>query len=254
MFLLVLLIAPLSGSPAWAGSSSALVGTWSGDFGGEPFQLILNADGTGQMDGPIRWEAKGNKLVIAEDDGSTEYTFALKGSKMTVSGGDLEAPLTLIRIGGAGKAAPPGVDAGAPPAAKAPAGREASRAAGKASGSAAQRFLAGHYWAFSGHSTGSGSYSREQRAALCSDGTFFMGSETGSSGGSGTAGVTHGDSGRWTAQGNEMRGTLTLTFSDGRREQIPYETSTNPKDRSGYGPAVIFDGTNYQRTGDGHCQ
>lgn len=226
-------------SEVLAGSNTALVGTWSGDFAGEPFQLILNADGTGQMDGPIQWQVQGNKLVIAEDDGSTAYNFSLKGSKLTVSGGDLEAPLLLTRTGGAGKAA-------APPVAQAP--------AGKASGSTAQRFLTGHYWAFSGHSTGSGSYSREQRAALCNDGTFYMGSETGSSGTSGTAGISNGDSGRWTAQGNEMRGTLTLSFADGRREQIPYETSTNPKDRSGYGPAVIFDGTNYQRTGDGNCR
>jgi hypothetical protein len=226
-------------SDAGAGQSSPLVGTWSGDFAGEPFQLILNADGTGQMDGPIQWQAQGNKLTITEDDGSTEYKFVLKGSKLTVSGGDLEAPLTLTRTGGAGKSA-------APPLAQAP--------AGKVQGSTAQRFLTGHYWAFSGHSTGSGSYSSERRAALCSDGTFYMGSETGSSGSSGSAGISNGDNGRWTAQGNEMRGTLTLNFSDGRREQIPYETSTNPKDRSGYGPAVIFDGTSYQRTGDGNCR
>lgn len=233
--LVCVMVAGVSG--ARAGQNSSLVGTWSGDFGGEPFQLILNADGSGEMDGPIKWQAQGNKLVITEDDGATMYNFALKGSKLTVSGGDLEAPLRLTRAGAAGKAAPP--------AAQAP--------AGKAPASTAQRFLTGHYWAFSGHSTGSGSYSREQRAALCSDGTFYMGSETGSSGASGSAGVSHGDSGRWTAQGDALRGTLTLMFTDGRREQIRYETSLNSKDRSGYGPAVIFDGTNYQRTGDGNC-
>jgi hypothetical protein len=209
------------GFPARAGSDASLVGTWSGDFGGEPFQLILNADGTGQMDGPIHWQAQGNRLVITEEDGATAYNFVLKGSKMTVSGGDLEAPLTLTRSGSGKAAEPP---------------------AGDASGSTAQRFLTGHYWTFSGHSTGSGSYSCEQRAALCSDGTFFMGSEPGTSG---TAGISHNDSGRWTAQGDELRGTLILMFNDGRREEIGYETSLNPKDRSGYGPAVIFDGTNY---------
>ncbi len=238
VFILLVCMVALQGFLARAGANSSLVGTWSGDFGGEPFQLILNADGTGKMDGPIHWQAQGNRLVITEEDGATAYNFVLKGSKMTVSGGDLEAPLNLTRSG-SGKAA-------GPPVAKDP--------AGKVSGSTAQRFLIGHYWAFSGHSTGSGSYSREQRAALCSDGTFFMGSETGSSGTSGTAGVSHGDSGRWTAQGDELRGTLTLMFNDGRREQIGYETSLNPKDRSGYGPAVIFDGTNYQRTGDGFCR
>lgn len=234
---LVCMIA-LGVSEARVGQNSSLVGTWSGELGGEPFQLILNADGTGQMDGPIQWQVQGNKLVISEDDGSTAYNFVLKGSKMTVSGGDLEAPLTLTRAGGSGKATAP--------SAQAP--------AGKASSSTAQRFLTGHYWAFSGHSTNSGSYSREQRAALCSDGTFFMNRETASSGSSGTAGIHGGDSGRWTAQGNEMRGTLTLSFANGQQEQIPYETSTNPKDRSGYGPAMIFDGTTFQRTGDGNCR
>jgi hypothetical protein len=237
ILILMIFMVALQEPSARAGSNSPVVGTWNGEFAGEPFQLILNADGTGQMDGPIQWQVQGNKLVITEDDGSMEYKFVLKGSKLIVSGGDLETQLTLTRAGGAGQSAPP--------AAQAP--------AGKASGSTAQRFLTGHYWAYSGHSTGSGSYSREQRAALCSDGTFYMGSETGSSGTSGTAGISNGDSGRWTAQGNEMRGTVTLKFNDGRQEQIPYETSTNPKDRSGYGPAVIFDGTNYQRTGDGNC-
>lgn len=239
-------IAALWAAPAQAGSNAALVGTWNGEFGGEPFHLILNADGTGEMDGPIRWLVQGNTLVIAGEDEETAYQFVLKGTKLTVSGGDLDAPLTLTRAGGAGKASPP--------AARAPVGRESPRARGKVAGSAAQRFLTGHYWAFSGHSTGSGSYAREQRAALCSDGTFYMGSETGSSGSSGTASISHGDSGRWTAQGDESHGTLTLIFDDGRREQIPYETSTNPKDRSGYGPAVIFDGTVFQRTGDGNCR
>ena len=106
-------------SGGMAGQNAALVGTWSGEFAGEPFQLILNADGTGQMDGPIQWQVQGSKLVIAEDDGSTEYKFVLKGSKLTVSGGDLEAPLTLTRAGGSGKATAPSVQA---PAGK-PAGR-----------------------------------------------------------------------------------------------------------------------------------
>ncbi len=236
--MLLLAISVLSlATPAWGGKNSALVGSWSGEFGGEPFQLILNADGTGQMDGPIQWEVEGDQLVITEDDGATEYKFVLKGSTLTVSGGDLEEPLTFTRIGGAGQASPP--------VAQAP--------ATKSRGSAAQ-FLAGQYWAFSGHSTNSGSYSREQRAALCSDGTFFMNRETASSGSSGTAGIHGGDSGRWTVQGNERRGTLTLSFTNGQQEQIPYETSTNPKDRSSYGPAVIFDGTVFQRTGDGLCR
>jgi hypothetical protein len=229
-------------SEVLAGQNSSLVGTWSGDFAGEPFQLILNVDGTGQMDGPIQWQAQGNKLTITEDDGATTYNFTLKGSKMTVSGGDLEAPLTLTRVGGSGKAAPPG----APPVAQAP--------AGKPSRGSAVQFLAGRYSAYSGHSTYSGSYSSEKRGALCSNGMFHLNSETSSSGSSGLAGVQGGDSGRWTAEGDESRGTLILQFGNGQQQRIPYVTSMNPKDRSYYGPAVTFDGTTYQRTGDGNCR
>ncbi|MSQ77868.1 MAG: hypothetical protein EXR97_05405 [Nitrospiraceae bacterium] len=225
-------------SEIWAGSNTALVGTWSGDFAGEPFQLILNADGTGQMDGPIQWQVQGNKLVIAEDDGSTEYKFVLKGSKLTISGGDMEAPLTLTRAGGSGKATAP--------SAQAP--------AGKASRGAAVQFLAGQYSAYSGHSTYSGSYSSEKRGALCSNGLFQLSSETSSSGSSGLAGVQGGNNGRWTAEGDELRGTLILQFSNGQQQRIPYAASMNPKDRSFYGPAVTFDGTTYQRTGDGNCR
>jgi len=239
VFAVPVFIVAFEGPPAWAGSNTALVGTWSGEFAGDPFQLILNADGTGQMDGPIQWQVRGKKLVITEDDGSTAYNFALKGSKMTVSGGDLEEPLTLTRIGGAGKPA-------SPPVAQAPAGKPSR-------GSSAQ-FLAGQYSAYSGHSTYSGSYSSEKRGALCSNGLFQLNSETSSSGSSGMAGVQGGNSGRWTAEGNELRGTLILQFSNGQQQRIPYETSMNPKDRSYYGPAVKFDGTLYQRTGDGSCR
>ncbi len=235
---LMLALSVLSVGLVWAGQNSPLVGTWNGDFAGEPFQLILNADGTGQMDGPIQWQAQGNKLTITEDDGSMEYKFVLKGSKLTVSGGDLEAPLTLTRIGGSGKAAPP--------VAQAP--------AGKPSHGSAVQFLAGRYSAYSGHSTYSGSYSSEKRGALCNNGMFQLSSETSSSGSSGLAGAQGGDSGRWTAEGDESRGTLILQFSNGQQQRIPYVTSMNPKDRSYYGPAVTFDGTTYQRTGDGNCR
>jgi hypothetical protein len=232
----VLLVA----GPAFAVEKSALVGTWTGGEPGAPIQLQLKADGTGVFaDSPLTWKLQGGKLVITEEGETTLYEFTLKGSTLTVSGGDLDEPMVFARGGAAPKST-------APPAAQAPAGNSPR-------GSAAQ-FLAGQYSAYSGHSTYSGSYSSEKRGALCSNGTFHLNSETSSSGSSGIAGVHGGDSGRWTAEGDEMRGTLILQFADGRQQRIPYETSMNPKDRSYYGPAVIFDGTNYQRTGDGNCR
>lgn len=119
---------------------------------------------------------------------------------------------------------------------------------------AAQEFLAGRYWAFSGSSGNSGSYSSEARIALCADGTFRSGSETASSGSAGIAGVQRGAGGRWSAEGDELQGTVTVTYADGRSERYPYVASSDPRDRSAYGPAVSFGGRKYQRSGDGACR
>jgi len=380
-------------SDAGAGQSSPLVGTWSGEFAGEPFQLILNADGTGQMDGPIQWQVQGNKLVITEDDGSTEYKFVLKGSKLTVSGGDLEAPLTLTR-GGAVPGAPeplaptqakssPEPVGKAPIPAKGPHFQQAQWGVsfttpsqwfvtdkqvallvasntepglmivrflrkttadklrtgyaeglseegvhlmpvsplqafpvGKLQGLAGElaglsnqgqrlkariigvptpfgdaavvlgvttedkyprlkattdalvaslgfaqpkatpvrELLAGRYEFYSGHSTYSGSYSRQAKLSLCANGAFYSNSESSSSGTGGLAGVHGGGGGTWAAEGDEFRGTAIVSYPNGQRETYEYVVSMDPKDRSGYGPAVSFGGTKYQRTGDGNCR
>ena len=99
---------------------------------------------------------------------------------------------------------------------------------------------------------------------LQADGTFIYGSE---SGGSGRLTNQYGDvtasygavgaqsrDGRWSATGNQQNGTLTLQYSDGSVVQVPYVVSQNPADRSGWGPAVSFDGILFQRTGDGVCR
>jgi hypothetical protein len=378
---------------AWAGSNAALVGTWSGDFAGEPFQMILNADGTGQMDGPIQWQVQGGKLVIAEADGATTYNFLLKGSKMTVSGGDLEAPLTLTRAGAASRAPEPpaskqtassselvsnvSAPASGPHYQQAQWGVSFSTPAqwfvtdkqvallmasntepglmivrflrkttadklrtgyaeglaedgvrlmpvsqlqtfpvGKLQGLAGElaglsnqgqrlkariigvptpfgdaavvlgvttedkyprlkattdalaaslgfaqpkatpvrELLAGRYEFFSGHSTYSGSYSRQAKLSLCANGAFYSNSETSSSGTGGLAGVHGGGGGTWTADGDEFHGTAIVTYPNGQRETYEYVVSMDPKDRSYYGPAVSFGGTKYQRTGDGNCR
>lgn len=389
---IVLAVCVLSlASQAGAASNAALVGTWSGEFAGEPFQLILNADGTGQMDGPIRWQVQGSKLVIAEADGTTAYNFVLKGSKLTVSGGDLEAPLTLARTGESSQApAPPASkparsspEPGSIAIAKGPQYQQAQWGvnfttpaqwfvtdkqvallvasntepglmvvrflrkttadklrtgyadgisedgirlmpvgqlqafpAGKLQGLAGElagqsnqgqrlkariigvptpfgdaavvlgvttedkyprlkattdalaaslgfvqpkvtpvrEFLAGRYEFFSGHSTYSGSYSRQAKLSLCASGAFYSNSETSSSGTGGLAGVHGGGGGTWTADGDEFHGTAIVTHPNGQRETYEYVVSTDPKDRSGYGPAVSFGGTKYQRTGDGNCR
>ncbi len=99
----------------------------------------------------------------------------------------------------------------------------------------------------------SGSYSREASINLCQSGRFTKKGEMAGSGSSGSAVAWNGDSGTWTAVGDAMSGTISLTFDGGGSVDVPYQTSTNPKDRSAYGAAVQIGNDLYQKTGAGGC-
>lgn len=98
-----------------------------------------------------------------------------------------------------------------------------------------------------------GSYSREASLWLCSSGRFSRKGEMYGSGDSGQAFVAKGNSGSWSATGDASGGTLTLTFDDGSVATVPFAVSTNPADRSAYGPGVRFGNDLYQKSGDGGC-
>ena len=88
--------------------ASALVGTWSGKVQGfeVEMRLVLNADGTADYEGsPGTWRTQGNRLLLSQEGETTAYEFRLQGSQLTLSGGDLMAPLVLARAGSAPRAA-----------------------------------------------------------------------------------------------------------------------------------------------------
>jgi hypothetical protein len=88
--------------------ASALVGTWSGKVQGfeVEMKLVLHADGTADYEGsPGTWRTQGNKLLLSQEGETTAYEFRLQGSQLTLSGGDLMAPLVLARAGSAPRAA-----------------------------------------------------------------------------------------------------------------------------------------------------
>jgi hypothetical protein len=88
--------------------ASALVGTWSGKVQGfeVEMKLVLNADGSADYEGsPGTWRKQGNRLLLSQEGETTAYEFRLQGSQLTLSGGDLMAPLVLARAGSAPRAA-----------------------------------------------------------------------------------------------------------------------------------------------------
>jgi hypothetical protein len=83
----------------------ALVGTWVGKVEGYgiEMELVLNADGSADFEGEAgRWRVQSSKLLLTQEGETTAYEFKLQGSQLTLTGGDLMAPLTLSRAGGAG--------------------------------------------------------------------------------------------------------------------------------------------------------
>jgi len=103
--------------------------------------------------------------------------------------------------------------------------------------------VAGQYAYFYSSSIG-GSYSRQDLLNLCYDGRFNRGGEIYSSGDAGIALGQSGNAGQWSADGDDGQGTITLTYNNGRTEQIEYQKA---------GADIIFSGKKYARYGDGTC-
>lgn len=130
----ILCIAPA----ALALDRNDIAGTWEyhDPAAGETYRFVLNADGTGTVDGePVTFTVRGNTVRVKTEDDVLEYTVALKGDTLTVSGGDLDEPTPFKRKGKApARAARPAVaekdeEVVAPDEAEAPEPREVEEGA-----------------------------------------------------------------------------------------------------------------------------
>lgn len=91
-----------------AAPASPLVGRWQGGL----FIIVLDANGKGTLsDGPgvpaspITWKATDRSLTITEDGEAVTYALTQSKDSMTISGGDLDGPVTLTRKSGGGATA-----------------------------------------------------------------------------------------------------------------------------------------------------
>lgn len=80
-----------------------IYGIWHNNDFGYQMTLMLQADGSGEFDGEvIKQRIQGNQLFITQEGTTTSYQFVLSGNSLTVSGGDLDAPITFTRSGSTG--------------------------------------------------------------------------------------------------------------------------------------------------------
>lgn len=92
-----LVVAPLLSAQS---AAPRLAGTWRAETPDGTREIIVRADSSASFgDETVRWRVVADSIFIALGDEWLVYNFRLRGRELTLSGGDLEEPITLQRIG-----------------------------------------------------------------------------------------------------------------------------------------------------------
>jgi hypothetical protein len=77
-----------------------ITGTWRAQTPEGPREVVVRPDSSASYgQETVRWRLAGDSLYLAFGDEWVAYRISLRGSNLTVSGGDLEEPMKLKRIG-----------------------------------------------------------------------------------------------------------------------------------------------------------
>ena len=97
-----LLLAPaaLTGQTSQSGNLPDITGTWHVETPDGPQTVVVRPDSSASFgDEMIRWRVVADTVFLAFGDEWIGYNFALSGRTLTLSGGDLEEPYDLKRVG-----------------------------------------------------------------------------------------------------------------------------------------------------------
>ncbi len=76
-----------------------LVGTWQAETPDGPQVVVIRADSTASFgEETVQWRIDQDAIFILFGDEWIGYDFVIAGKSLTLSGGDLEEPVTLERI------------------------------------------------------------------------------------------------------------------------------------------------------------
>jgi hypothetical protein len=81
--------------------SNQISGIWQNQTAGIQMMLLLDVDGKGEFDGEsIQYIIENNKLILTSNQShlKTIYTFRLESNTLTLSDGDLDAPVVFTRF------------------------------------------------------------------------------------------------------------------------------------------------------------
>lgn len=97
---LALAPAGLNAQSAPSGNLPDITGTWQVETPDGPQTVVVRPDSSASFgDEIIRWRVVSDTVYLAFGDEWIGYNFALRGRTLTLSGGDLEEPYDLKRVG-----------------------------------------------------------------------------------------------------------------------------------------------------------
>ncbi|MBE0592555.1 MAG: hypothetical protein IH616_09160 [Gemmatimonadales bacterium] len=85
---------------AQSGRTPDLSGTWEAESADGPVTIIVRPDSSASFgDEIVRWRIVADTVYLAIGGEWLGYNYALRGSVLTLSGGDLEEPIDLKKLG-----------------------------------------------------------------------------------------------------------------------------------------------------------
>jgi hypothetical protein len=100
ILLLAALLTLTTATTASAQRPVRLDGTWRAETPDGPQTVVVRADSSASFgDETVRWRVVADSIFIAFGDEWMVYNFTLRGRRLTLSGGDLEEPIELERVG-----------------------------------------------------------------------------------------------------------------------------------------------------------
>lgn len=77
-----------------------ITGTWRAQTPEGPREVVVRPDSSASYgEETVRWRLAGDSLYLAFGDEWVGYVIAMRGTQLTLSGGDLEEPMKLKRVG-----------------------------------------------------------------------------------------------------------------------------------------------------------
>jgi hypothetical protein len=198
-------------------SQNTLAGKWISSDGSE---LLLNSNGKGSLAGDaFTYKHTASNLTAYNEYGeSITYSYKINGTKLTVSGGDFDYPVTFTRS-----------SAG-------------NTSAAVKNGSTDQSIVGKWCWVNVANTSYNNSSSHSRCIVIHANGTYEYSGESAYSGDGGSytygANSQQSDNGTWSLNGN----TITIVSQRDGKQVLPFQKKNHPKNGD---PMIVIDGDAY---------